>query len=177
MPSLHKIKGRDILNDIRSGMTDDELMEKYEMSSQALESARGQLCSSGLISREELLSRSTESAEGENTTVTSRLPRDYLVVQVPIYDVGDPETKGVIRDLTEKDVGIIGIEASLDDIKTLVILTDNGLRADKIIFKVKCRWVKKDSEGGYVSGFRITNITKENLGKLRRLIRELNWGG
>lgn len=177
MASLHKIKGRDILNDIRSGMTDEELMEKYEMSSQALESAWGQLCSSGLISREDLLSRSTESAEGENTTATSRLPRDYLVVQVPIYDVGDPETKGVIRDLTEEGIGIIGIGARLDDVKTLVILTDNSRRVDKIVFGAKCRWVKKDSEDGYVSGFRITNITKENLGKLRRLIQELNWGG
>jgi len=158
-------------------MTDQELMEKYEMSSQALKSACGQLCSSGLISGEELLSRSTESAEGENTTVTSRLPRDYLVVQAPVYDVGDPETKGVIRDLTEEGIGIIGLEAGLDDIKTLVILADNSRGVDKIVFGAKCRWVKKDSEGEYVCGFRITNITEENLGKLRRLIRELNWGG
>lgn len=175
MPSLHKIKGRDILNDIRSGMTDQELMEKYEMSSQALKSACGQLCSSGLISKEQLLSRSTERAEED--TVTSRLPRDYLVVQAPIYDVRDPKTKGVIRDLTEEGIGIIGLEASLDDLKTLVILDDNSRGIDEIVFGAKCRWVKKDSEGGYVCGFRITNITEENLGKLRRLIQELNWGG
>ena len=36
MPSTHKIKGRDILNDIRSRMTDEDLMERYEMSFQAL---------------------------------------------------------------------------------------------------------------------------------------------
>jgi hypothetical protein len=166
MSSLHKIKGRDILNDLRSGMTDQELMEKYEMSSQALGSACDQLCSSGLISEKELLSRSTEKDEGD--TVTSRLPRDYLVVQAPIYDVRDPETRGVIRDLTEEGIGIIGLKASLDD---------NSRGVDKIVFGAKCRWVKKDSEGGYVCGFRITDITEENLEKLRRLIRELNWGG
>ena len=177
MPSVHKIKGRDILDDIRSGMTDEELMEKYEMSSQALERACSQLCATGLITREELLRRSTESAQADNTTTTSRLPRDYLVVQAPIYDAADPELKGVIRDLTEEGLGIIGIESSLDDTKTLVIPTDDSQRVDKIIFKAKCRWVKQDSEGGYVSGFRITDIAKEDLGKLRRLIRALNWGG
>jgi hypothetical protein len=161
MPSLHKIKGRDILNDIRSGMTDQELMEKYEMSSQAFESACGQLCSSGLISREQLLSRSTERAEGD--TVTSRLPRDYLVVQAPIYDVRNPENKGVIRDLTEEGIGIIGL--------------DNSRGVDKIVFGAKCRWVKKDSGGGYICGFRIIDINEENLAKLRSLIKELNWGG
>ena len=175
MPSAHKIKGRDILNDIRSGMTDQELMEKYEMSSHAFESACGQLRSSGLISEEELLTRSNERNGGE--TVTSRLPRDYLVVQAPIYDVRDPEIKGVIRDLTAECVGITGLEASLDDVKTLVILDDNKRGIDKIVFGAKCRWVKKDSDGKCVCGFRIIDITEENLGKLRRLIKELNWGG
>ena len=177
MPSVHKIKGRDILNDIRSCMTDEELMEKYEMSFRALQSAFEQLLASGLITKKELRSRSSQASDNETTTVTRRLPRDYLVVQVPIYDVGRPEARGVIRDLTEEGIGIIGIEAGLDEIKILAILTGNRRLADKIVFEAKCRWVKKDSEGEYMCGFRITNITKENLGKLRELIQELNWGG
>ncbi len=49
--------------------------------------------------------------------------------------------------MTEKGIGIIGIEASLDDTKTLVILPDNSLLVDKIVFTAKCSWVNKDSEG------------------------------
>lgn len=177
MPSLHKIKGRDILNDVRSGMSDEELMAKYEMSFQALQSAFGQLSSSGLISRKELHSRSIDNAEKDTTTVTTRLPKDYLLVQVPIYDSRNPEIKGVIRDLTQQEIGIIGIEARLDDVKSLVILTGKSRWVVKVMLKAKCRWVKKDSEGEYVCGFRITDITKDNLEKLRILIQELNWGG
>lgn len=54
MPSVHKIKGRDLLNDIRSHMQDEELMEKYEMSVQALQRAFGQLLALGLITKKEL---------------------------------------------------------------------------------------------------------------------------
>ena len=177
MPSTHKIKGRDILNDIRSRMTDEDLMERYEMSFQALQGAFEQLLASGLITKEELRSRSIQTAENETTTVTRRLPRDYLVIQIPIYDAGRPEARGVIRDLTEEGIGIIGMEAGLDEMKTLAIVTGNGRLADRILLEAKCRWVKKDSERKYVCGFRITNITKENLGRLRKLIQELNWGG
>jgi hypothetical protein len=177
LPSIHKIKGRDILNDIRSCMTDEELMEKYEMSFRALQSAFEQLLASGLITKKELRSRSIQGPDNVTTTVTRRLPRDYLMVQVPIYDVGRPEARGVIRDLTEEGIGIIGIEAGLDEMKTLAILTGIGRLADKIVIEAKCRWAKMDSERQYVCGFRITNITKENLEKLRRLIQELNWGG
>jgi hypothetical protein len=176
MPSVDNIKGRDILNDIRSRMTDEDLMEKYEMSFQALQGTFGQLWSRGLISRNELGSRSIENAKRETTTVTARLPKDYPVVQVPICDAVRPEAQGVIRDLTEEGIGIIGIKARLDEIKTLAILAGNSRLSDKIVIEAKCRWVKKDSEGEYVCGFRITNITKENLGKLRRIIHELNWG-
>lgn len=99
------------------------------------------------------------------------------MVQVPIYDAGRPEVRGVIRDLTEEGMGIIGIKSELDETRTLAILTGNGRLADKVVLEAKCRWVKKDPEGEYVCGFRITDITKENLAKLKRLIQELNWGG
>ncbi len=176
MPSVHKIKGRDILNDIRSHMTDEELMEKYEMSQKALQSAFTQLLKSGFITEEELHSRSLDAPLNDSTTITARLPKDYLVIQVPIYDTGRPQARGVIRDLTEEGVGITGFEARLDEIRTLAILTGNGRLSDKIVLEAKCRWVKKDTKGECVCGFRITSITRENLGKLRRLIRELNWG-
>jgi hypothetical protein len=177
MPSVHKIKGRDLLNDIRSGMTDEELMEKYEMTPKALKSAFAQLLASGFITEEKLRSRPLTALESDSTTTTARLPKDYLVIQVPIYDASRPQARGVIRDLTEEAMGITGLEARLDEIRTFAMLTGNGKLSDKIVLEAKCRWVKKDSAGECVCGFRITSITRENLGKLRKLIRELNWGG
>jgi hypothetical protein len=173
MVSVHKIKGRDILDDIHSGMSNDDLMEKYEMSAQALQSAFDQLLSSGLITSKAVQIRSLPNTATESTTVTTRLPRDYLVIQVPIYET-KKNTQGIVRDLTEETVGIIGIESRLDDVKSFVIQIDGS--SDKILFQARCRWVKQDSNGEHLCGFRIISITRENLGRLRNLIQELNWG-
>jgi hypothetical protein len=177
MPSLHKIKAREILNDIRSGISDEGLMEKYELSIQALQSALDQLRSCGLVSGEELDRRSIENAERETTTVTTRLPKDYLVIQVPVYDVENPSIAGTIRDMTEEEIGIIGIAANLDDIRSFVIQPGEAQQIDKLLLKAKCRWVKKNSIGEYVCGFKIIDVSPENQGKLRLLVEELNWGG
>ena len=43
------IQARDIVRDVRSGMTDTELMEKYELSAKGLESAFTKLVNSGTM--------------------------------------------------------------------------------------------------------------------------------
>jgi len=52
-----KISAKDLVNDIRSGMGDDGLMRKYEISDQGLQRLLGQLLEKGLITESDLSSR------------------------------------------------------------------------------------------------------------------------
>lgn len=176
MPSNHKIKARDLLEDIRSGLSDDELMEKFEMSLRALQSAFEQLLKSGLISRRELRIRSAPSKETAASDDTRRLPRHYLVIPVEIYEEDAPSNKGVIRDLTEKGIGIIGMQAALDEVKRFIIPRTEMSEVDQVTFEARCRWTKRDDQGTHLCGFQIVSIEEEDLNALRHLIRELSLG-
>ncbi len=48
-----EIKGREIIEDIRLGLTDDEIMEKYKLSHQGLRSLFLKLRHAGLITKDE----------------------------------------------------------------------------------------------------------------------------
>lgn len=163
MPSDHKIKARDIIADLRSGMTDTELMEKYEMSASALQMAFEQLIDMKLLKDHELYGRSV------NVQESLRLPRHYLVVKVPIRDVKSGAI-GTIRDITEKNMGIVGIGGALGEIKTFEIIPEGFEQVHPFLFNGKCRWTKRDEQGGYLSGYEITSISEESLEKLRKLI-------
>jgi len=163
MPSDHKIKARDIIEDIRSGMTDTELMEKYEMSAAALQMAFEQLITLKLLKDHELYGRSV------NTRESFRLPRHYLVVKVPIRDVKSGMV-GSIRDITEKNMGIFGIGGTLGEIRTFEIIPEEFDQVRSFLFNGKCRWTKRDEQGNFLSGYEITSISEESLEQLLKLI-------
>jgi len=151
-------------------------MEKFEMSLPALQSAFQQLLKAGLITRQELRNRS-KSTNGEHPSDdTRRLPRNYLVIPIEVYDGNDASNKGVIRDLTEKGLGIFGVRSALDQVKRLVIPPSDLNMVGSVSFEAKCRWTKKDEQGEYLSGFQIVSIEEKDLDTLRKLIEELSFG-
>lgn len=176
MTSAHKIKGRDLLLDIRSGMTDAQLMDKYEMSFQALHDAFEQLLQAKVISQRELRSRFAAVGGTTPSDASRRLPRHYLVCQIPIYDAKDPAKRGMVRDLTPGGLGIVGVEAKLDEVRTFLISPGGMISVGNIALDAKCRWVRKDDRGHYLAGFQVTEITREDSENLRRLIDELTFG-
>jgi len=157
-------------------MTDAQLMDKYEMSFQALHDAFEQLLQAKVISERELRSRFVAAGGTTPSDATRRLPRHYLVCQIPIYDAKDPVKKGMVRDLTPGGLGIIGIDTKLDEVRTFLISHGGMISVDNIVLDAKCRWVKKDDRGRCLAGFQVTEITRENSENLRRLIEELTFG-
>lgn len=135
------------------------------MSGQALQSAFEQLINMKLLKEDELYGRSVDTKE------SFRLPRHYLVVRVPIYDVKNPGSVGSIRDITEKSMGIVGIGGTLGEIKTFEIGAETFDEVKPFLFNAKCRWTKKDEDGDYLSGYEITSISEESLEQLRKFIR------
>ncbi len=168
----HIIKAKEIIADIRSGMTEGDLMNKYGVSRKGLQNAFRQLVLARAVTSHELtmvLGLPYESQEPENLR---QAPRYYLDFELPIHELEHPEIEGIVRDLAEGGVGVIGIETEVDEIKTFVILGDEFGAVDPFQFEAQCRWVNRQDPGEPImSGFRITNIEDQHRRSLHQLIR------
>ncbi len=171
---IRQIRTIGIVKDIRSGMTDFELMGKYNVSSEGLQKAFQSLVKMGSLRPEEISGRSPAQHDSVFIESMRELPRHHLAMAVTIYEATRPEVKGTLRDITEKGVGITGIPARVGEVKTLVIPAETFIEADKIVFEAKCAWAQAEgTEDQYVAGFQITSISEECLEDLRSLIRSV----
>jgi uncharacterized protein (DUF433 family) len=175
---VQQIDARDIVKDIRSGMSDSELLKKYDLSSEGLRFALQTLTDTEVITLEELYATSSSAYDTVFVENMRELPRHHLSMAVTIYEATRPEVKGTLRDITEKGVGITGIPARVGEVKTLVIPAETFIQADKIVFEAKCAWAQTEgTEDQYFAGFQITSISEECREDLRSLIRSVCFPG
>ncbi|MBI5251614.1 MAG: PilZ domain-containing protein [Desulfomonile tiedjei] len=176
MRSRRIIEAREIVRDVRDGMSDAELMKKYNLSSKGLQSAFQKLVDNRIMTVQELYGQ-RESESGDDTMIIydmRQLPRYLLTVVVPVYDDARPQQQGMLRDITEKGIGITGIQARIGEIKTLAIVCGEYFGGNDIRLEAECRWVEHDPSGdSWQAGFQIIKISKENLVQLRRLVGTL----
>ncbi len=109
-------------------------------------------------------------------TVTVRdmrtLPRYYLTVAVAIYESDQPEKRGQLRSITERGIGITGIEARIGETKAFVIPCRDYLEVDQISLEAECRWmIPKKGPDQWMGGFQITKISKADLKHFRELVQ------
>jgi hypothetical protein len=174
MSSKRTIRAKDIVNDIRAGMTDHELMEKYRLSVKGLQSIFTKLEQVKAVKRSELYSRTPWYDDTVNVGTMRNLPRNYLALSVSIHESENPTNNGVVVDLTEKGVRATGIQVRENQTKALVIDSGDLLDIGLITFKSTCRWTRQLEDGTRNSGFEITNISERDVGKLRQLIDHLS---
>jgi uncharacterized protein (DUF433 family) len=202
MSSGRTIKASEIIRDIQSGMTEMDLMAKYQLSRERLQSVKQHLrdrreqrtakiakdIRSGL-SDDQIMKRYSLSSRGlaavldklvsrgliEEAEIHAR--RNSLIVPIPIYEAPKyPEVEGRLHDITEKGVGVRGIKAVITEKKTLSILPNEFVNIDPIVFEAICRWSKRDDRGIWAAGFEITVISQKCLRSLRQLIQEATFG-
>jgi hypothetical protein len=169
------IRAADIVRDIRSGMSDPELMAKYGLSPKGLQSAFTKLLNNRIVAVEELYGGRRRA--GVDTVIIDdvrALPRHYLSVSVSIYEPNSPYRKGRLQDITERGLGVIGIEARIGEVKSFAIPCRNFLDVDNIWFEATCIWAEPGrAQEEWHAGFQITRINPENMAHLRELIQLL----
>jgi uncharacterized protein (DUF433 family) len=175
---IRQIRTTEIVKDIRSGMTDFGLMEKYNISTEGLQKAFQSLVEVGALRPEEISGRSPAQHDSVFIECMRELPRHHLAMAVTIYEATRPEVKGTLRDIAERGVGITGIPARVGEVKTLMIPAETFIEVDKIVFEAKCVWAQTEgTEDQYFAGFQITSISEECLDNLRLLIRSVCFSG
>lgn len=168
-------EARNVLKDVRSGLTDGELMDKYQIAYPDLEKIFNQLLESQAITRGELYGRSSFFLETVSVDTLPESSVHYLAFPIPISDAMNPKAMGRLRTLGETEVGTVGIEAKREEYRTLVVFPEKFVDIGPITFDAMCVWSKSQPEGNYAT-FRITYITQKDLTRPRSVMRSLTLG-
>lgn len=169
-----KIRAREFIEDLHTGMTDAQLMEKYRLTALGLQSAFTKLVDSGALKPEEIFGRLPDYDSTIGVEGLRLLHRHYLDFPLPVIDMQRDGVSGSVRDISRSGLGITGIEAVAEETRVFLIPADQFFQIDPIIFRAVCRWTKQDEQTkDHISGFQIIEVSQGNLRELRRLISSL----
>lgn len=172
MQLKRKIKAKDLVNDIREGMNDVQLMDKHKLSSKGLQSVFKKLIEVKAIKPGEAFNRNANVGDDTADVASVRLvSRDFMEPLLPICDADDPKNMGTIADITEKGLGIRGIQVQKGETKTLVFFSDQLFPVGPFAIQAQCRWVNNGNGNGQTeSGFEITNISESGTQQLKKIV-------
>ena len=177
MSQKRQINVRDFVNDVRAGLNDVELMERHLLSAKGLHRAFEKLVLKGILLQAELDEREQPYFDTVFFRNMRVLSRHHLVVPLPVYEASQfPHVYGMVRDITETGIGVTGIHAEVDEIKTLSIHPDTFLQIEPFTFRAQCRWTESEAKGHFMAGFEIVEISQKNRERLSALIQELTFG-
>lgn len=169
MTSKQAIKVKEIVSDILSGMTNRELMNKYRVSLDKLQSIFGQLLDANAIERSKLEPLLSVPHKRLDVGKRREILRNYVFVQLPIFDTENLLVQGTIVDISENGFQSLEIQANVGDTKEFLIQADYYADVLPFVVQTLCRWSSTTDEGQYIAGFAITGISAQGLMELRKL--------
>ena len=172
-----KIKARDIIRDIRSGLTVSQLMWKYRFPLKALRIVFRKLLKAGALTKEELETQRALYRDTVDMTGIRKWLRTTTTLPLRIYDSGNPFATGYVRDISEKGACVEGIKAGVGETKNFVVRSGAFGAGRTFVFEGKCRWVDKEESSSkrWVAGFEITSISSLDSRELHKLIRPMGY--
>ena len=170
MEEKREINAKGILADIRVGLSDEDIMKKYKLSTVGLRSVFRKLIKAGAITDDQITVR-FEKDEKSNGPKARKSIRYDLTFHLPVYDQAKPYIKGRVLDITEKGIGVEGIEAKPEDTLILVVGPADASELPEFAIEAICRWHNQiGSRQEHKAGFEITAISEKSLDGLRQLI-------
>lgn len=173
-PQKRTINAAKIASDIRSGMSDEELMKNYDLSAAGLSRVFEELVRVGEAlprrfgESEPSLSESVYRDPRELGRLSARHKVDFLL---PAIDEANEERVGTIQDISHGGLGVRGIEARVGETKTIVIPADEFFNLKRLRFVATCRWAAKDpSDSEPIAGFELVGLSRQDVRNLRELI-------
>lgn len=173
MTSKHAVSSREIVADIRAGLTAHSLMDKYQVSLEKLQNIFLQLLDAHAIERSRLEPLLSIPRTRLDVGRRRELFRNYAFIKLSIFDMENLLNEGTIVDLSTKGFQTMGIPANVGDTKEFVV--EPGYLLDVVPFNMEaiCRWVSTGDEGKCVAGFEITRISAKGLLELRKITSTL----
>ena len=169
-----RIRPREVLNEIRSGISEAELRTKYRLSAKGIERLFNLLVANGTVDQSELFEK-YPWYERKATHVEQRFdPRVSLKGRVYIHDVLMSST-GTLRDISEKGFRAAGINCNVGESKSFLIDLQPFIKADPVLVVARCRWAETrgHSRKYITAGFEILEISDSDSEVLRSLMESL----
>jgi hypothetical protein len=168
---VRKARAQALAQDVKAGCSDAQLMQKYQLSRDGLQSAFATLVDEGLIGLKELGSR--HSLQQESIVVNFRKNvRRKPVEKVTVCEPSHPERQYVLRDISMDGLSLFGMSAEVNQICTLAVLGDDDGEVMPFEFDAECRWATHSLSGDpEIAGFQIVSISEENREPLEALVQ------
>ena len=169
-----RIRPREVLNEIRSGISEAELRAKYRLSSKGIERLFNLLVANGTVNQSELFDK-YPWYERKLSHVEQRWDcRVSLKGKVYIYDILRSST-GTLRDISENGFRAAGIECNVGESKSLLLDLQPLIKADPVLVVARCRWreLRGQTKKYITAGFEILDISESDAKVFRSLIESL----
>jgi uncharacterized protein (DUF433 family) len=176
VPAKVVININHVVEDIKSGLTKAELMQKYRLSSRAWRWVSMTLVTTGAIAWQEIVDKLGTTYQDLVPKNPRRAKRYPLWFDCPVHEANNPGDVGQILDVADAGVRVRGISAKVGDVKALVVPEERFMEFARFTFDAECRWVKKDPEGAFVTGFEISHISIGNLKEFQLLLHLVRVG-
>ena len=103
-----------------------------------------------------------------------KFKRKYALFKIPVYDAKTKKFVGLMQDLSEQGIQLLGIKINVNSTMTMIVEPAGYVKGPPISFQAVCKWVREEgSQGYYVSGFEILNISDETLTNLIDLMESV----
>ena len=176
MTTKRVINTKSVVGDIRSGLSDADLMEKYGLTSKNLKIVIDKLVQMQLISFDDLQEREAEFEE-EFYAPPSEFrawERDEVDFPLRIYEQSDSYARGSVLNISERGIGVKGIRATVSGVKTLLIRADEVFKVEPIVCEAVCRWIKPAREDrDCVGGYEVVKFVTGDLKTIQDLMKGL----
>ncbi len=157
-----KIPLRDFLADFQVGMTDTELIDKYQISPNQLRSLFKRLLDRQII--DPIAFEAWQIFGNSDVPLDIRkYPRIVLESQPRIHEVANPGNRGIVVNVSLHGLAVRGLRARFDEMMTLVVPWSEVTPFGPILIDARCRWLET-SEGceNPVCGFYVVVVGGTN---------------
>jgi len=166
-----RIRAKLIRDDIASGLTELDLMEKHDLSLRELLKLFRELVKTGIATRQELRERFEWYKKRTDQPNRRKARRASLSLRVPIHDIMSGKL-GTLRDISMTGLRVAGAEYQVGDITTFYLPTDIFMNADSILVLAECRWISRKNQN-VMAGFEFQDLSYGDLRALQRFINSL----
>lgn len=175
MRRKRKISATQVVRDIRSGITQEELQEKYKIALHRVEKLFKRLVAANVVTESELAERYPSYKEAVAGINQSRNRRILLPFELMVYDI-TTSSIGLIRDISETGLRVAGINCNVGGERTFQLPVDIFIKADPLLIVAKCQWVKvRGKTTKYTTaGFKITDISDDDRMVLKTFVESLS---
>ncbi|MFH1117491.1 MAG: ATP-binding protein [Pseudomonadota bacterium] len=170
-----KIKAGEVVKDIRSGMSDSDLLNKYGLKPEGLNHVFREILNSRTISADEIFTRYS-SEDGTKVFEDRRSSQRHSIdFALPICDRARPDTRGMVHDISEAGLRVRDIEAWPDEVKILEIFPQDLLMTPPVAVEARCCWMRGGTHTWrFDGGFQVLRVVEGNFEELLVLIRCLS---